>query len=479
MKKHLLLLLVSFGLLSGSTVHLTHVAYAQTSSVHISSRCIRPNVTNTLHGTLPGTNANYTIAMPSNWNGTLLLYSYTYTSPADPLPNPAPIASDAPTTNALLRQGYALTGSSYGIGWAVQEAFQDQIAVLDLFKNMCGPATRTIAWGQSLGGMITAGLAQLYPTRFAGALPMCGMLAGSIGNWNLALDEAFAFNVLLAGNKLPVVHIPLLNAHNIINQARSILTTAQNTAQGKARIALIAALADIPGWFDPSSLEPNNQDFATQEYNQFLWASQNDTQIAFGARAEVELRAGGNPSWNTGINYSIQLTHSANQNEVIALYKQAGLDLNQDLDSLTKTPRINADPVAVNYLSKYFTFNGNLSIPVLTMHTTGDGLAVSQNEQAYANMVNSKGKSALLRQVFVHRADHCSFTPAEMLTGLQTLVSRLNTGTWGNSTNPILMDQKANAFGSVLNPQLPGFFNFKPTSFLRPITSLVDDKILP
>lgn len=472
MKRQLLPMLVLFGLLSGSTVPLTPVAYAQTRAGRIvPSSCIRPNITNTIHGTVPGTTpVNYTIAMPTNWHGTLLLYSYTYTSPIDPPPNPAPIASDTATSNALLQQGYALAGSSYGTGWAVQQAFQDQMALLDLFKNKCGPALRTIAWGQSLGGMISAGLAQLYPTRFAGALPMCAMLAGSIGNWNAALDEAFAFNVLLAGNKLPIIHIPLLNAQNIINQATSILNAAQNTAQGKARIALIAALADIPGWFDPSSLEPSNQDFATQEHNQFLWASQADAQIAFGARAELEFRAGGNPSWNTGVDYSVQLAHSAYQKEVQALYQQAGLNLNQDLDTLAKAPRIKADPIAVNYLSKYVTFDGNLSIPVLTMHTTGDGLSVDQNEQIYASLVASKGKSTLLRQVFIHRADHCSFTPAEMLTGVQTLLNRLNTGLWGNSTDPILMSQKANALGSTLNPHLPGFFNFAPTPFLRPFS---------
>src|SRR5207302_10664675 len=114
-----------------------------------------------------------------------------------------------------------------------------------------------------------------------------------------------------------------------------------------------------------------------------------------------------------------------------------------DMNTLAKAPRIKADPRAVNYLSKYLTFNGNLSIPVLTMHTTGDGLAVNQGEQAYASMANSKGKSALLRQVFVHRADHCVFTTAEMLTAFQMLTNRLKTGTWGNSTNPALMSKEA------------------------------------
>jgi len=131
------------------------------------------------------------------------------------------------------------------------------------------------------------------------------------------------------------------------------------------------------------------------------------------------LRAGGNPSWNTGIDYGKQLAQSSNFKEVVALYKQAGLNLDQDLNSLANSPRTKADPKALDYLSKYFTFDGDLSIPVLTMHTTGDGLAVNQDEQVYASLANAKGKTGMLRQIFVHRADHCSFTPAEILSGMQ------------------------------------------------------------
>jgi hypothetical protein len=473
MKHHVLLTLILFGLLSGSTMTFTPATYAATIGTrppeHPPSACILPKVSNTIHGTLAGTQVSYTITMPTNWNGTLLLFSHMYVSPLDAPLNPAPVATDSFTADALVKTGYALAGSSYGHGWAVQEAFQDQIALLDLFKSKCGSPIRTIAWGQSLGGLVTAGLAQLYPTRFAGALPMCGVVAGSVGTWNQLLDAAFAFNVLLAGNKLPLVHIPLTNAQNIINQATSTLTSAQSTAQGRARTALTAALSDVPGWYNLSSPEPNSQDFATQEHNQFLWESQLDFQFAFGARIELELRAGGNPSWNTGIDYGKQLAQSSNFKEVVALYKQAGLNLDQDLNSLAKAPRIKADPKAVDYLGKYFTVNGNLSIPVLTMHTTGDGLAVNQDEQLYASLANAKGKAGMLRQIFVHRADHCSFTPAEILAGFQTLINRVNTGTWGNSTDPAQMIKKATAFGSFLNPLPPSFLNFKPTPFLRPL----------
>ncbi len=475
MKRYLLSLFVLLTLLSGLMITTARVAHAATSG------CINPNGTNILQGTLGG--ANYTIAVPSNWNGTLVLYSHGYIFPNQPLLNPADISFFG-LFGFFLQQGYAVAGSSYSQnGWAIQQAFHDQIALLDFFDATCGHPTRTIATGHSEGGMITAGLVQLFPDRFAGALPMCGVLAGGIGTWNQALDSAFAFKVLLADNALPIVHFPSPSATSAaFNQAESILASAQNTPQGRARIALIAALADIPGWFDPFSPEPASTDFTTQEQNQVPWVS-HDFSFAFFARAELEFRAGGNPSSNVGVDYTRQLAHSADRDEVIALYQQAGLNLTQDLSALETAPRITADPQAVEYLNKYITFNGNLSIPVLTMHTTGDGLIVNEEEQAYASVVHPSGDTSLLRQVFVHRAGHCTFTPAETLTAFQTLIHRLDTGKWEDSTNPDLMNQEATALGPNLNvlgkpfpfgtltPTPPAFLRFKPTLFLRPFPS--------
>lgn len=468
MKRRLLCLFVLFTLLCSLTVAFSGSALAASSAA---SSCVTPGGTNTLHGTLEG--ANYTIAVPANWNGTLALYSHGYVFAGSPLLNPAPDAGDPQTAAVLLQQGYALAGSSYSQnGWALQQAFHDQAALLHFFDVTCGHPTRTIAWGHSLGGIITAGLIQLFPERFDAALPMCGVLAGGIGTWNQALDSAFAFDVLLAGNTLPVVHIA--DPATAFKQAETILTTAQSTAQGRARIALAAALGDLPGWFDSASPEPGSKDFSAQEQNQFLWESKVDFLFAFFGRAELEARAGGNPSWNTGVNYQEQLEKSASHHEVAALYKQAGLSLKQDLKALDAAPSIKADPAAVTYLNKFISFNGDLDMPVLTMHTTGDGLVVNQDEQAYASVVRSHGDASLLRQVFVHRAGHCAFTPAETLTAFQTLIQRLNTGRWDDSTDPGLMNREATALGPAFNPAPPAFINFKPTVYLRPFDARND-----
>jgi hypothetical protein len=141
--------------------------------------------------------ATFLIEVPSPWNGILLLYSHGYVVPGSP--NPAQDVGDPATGAFLLSNGFALAGSSYAhTGWAIQEALPDQIAVLDTFAALVGTPSRTIGWGHSLGGIITAGLTQRFPYRFDAALPMCGVLSGGVGTWNQGLDAEFAFKTLLA-----------------------------------------------------------------------------------------------------------------------------------------------------------------------------------------------------------------------------------------------------------------------------------------
>jgi len=421
-------------------------------------------------GTLPD-GATYVIDVPPIWNGTLLLYSHGYVVPGSS--NPALDVGDPLTGGYMLAAGYALAGSSYATtGWAVQQAIPDQIATLDAFEAAVGTPISTIAWGHSLGGMITAGLVQEYPSRFNAALPMCGVLSGGVGTWNGSLDAAFAFNTLVASGSLQVVDIT--DPDNLTN-AEDILYAASTTAQGQARVALTAALADLPGWFDPLSPEPPRTDYADQIANQFLWLAEVDFPFAFALRAELEARAGGNPSWNTGVNYEQHLKHSVDYAEVQALYAAAGLSLEADLATLQKAQRIKADPGAVAYLSDYIIYNGQLPFPVLTMHTTGDGLVPVENERAYRYVVDEAHDSTMLRQIFVHRAGHCAFTPAETITALQTLDLRLTTGKWKDLTVPDL-NNDADLLGSGYNvyisgdslvPTPPAFLKFEPFPFLR------------
>jgi len=442
------------------------------ASMAASQTCGGTGSVTTVQGTLPD-GATYLIQCPNGaWNGTLFLYSHGYVTPGSN--NPAQDVGDPVTGAWLLGHGFALAGSSYATtGWAIQQALPDQISTLDTFDSTYTTPTRTIAWGHSLGGIITAGLIQRYPSRFAAALPMCGVLSGGVATWNTALDAAFAFQQLIDPS-VATVHIT--DPGGNLTAAEAAAASAQQTKQGQARMALVAALADTPGWFTPGSPEPASRDFTAQEANQFQWFSRVDAPFAFALRAELEARAGGNPSWNTGVNYTTQLAKSVDMREVVALYKAAGLNLKADLATLNNATRISADPAAVQYLSQNIAFNGQISIPVLTMHTTGDGLVVPENEQAYRSVVRGADNQPLLRQIYVHRAGHCAFTPAETITAARALLQRLDTGLWTGLT-PGMLNANAAALGPQFNiffvnnqvvPTPPAFTNFHPAQYLRP-----------
>src|SRR6202795_1499486 len=419
--------------------------------------------------------ATYLIEVPANWNGTLFLYSHGYVVPGSP--NPAQDVGDPFTRFFMLSSGYALAGSSYATtGWAIHEALRDQIAVLDVFDSAFGHPRQTIAWGHSLGGIITAGLIQRNPHRFDAALPMCGVLSGGVATWNTALDAEVAFSTLIA----PQSHLQLVNITDPfanLDLAEAALAAAQTTAQGRARIALGAALGSTPGWFTPTSPEPAPTDFSSQEANQFLWDQQIDFPFVFAFRAELEARAGGNVSWNTGVDYRRQFEKSVDRDEVRALYQAAGLSLDADLDALNHAARIKANPEAVEYLKQNIIFDGQIDIPVLTMHTKGDGLVVVENETAYKDVVDRvDDNSRLLRQTFVDRAGHCAFTPAETIAAVETLLQRVETGRWPSIEANLLNGDAASlgpqfnifAVGTTIVPTPPAFIDFTPAPYLRP-----------
>jgi pimeloyl-ACP methyl ester carboxylesterase len=416
--------------------------------------------------------ASYEIDVPAQWNGTLFLYSHGYAAPGTG--NPAQSAPAAAGRAWLLDHHFAAAGSAYAsTGWAVEDALKDQMALLDLFGREVGKPKRVIAWGHSLGGLITAGLVELHPDRFAAAMPMCGVLAGGVATWNIELDSAYAFKTLLAPlSALELVNITTAQANRDL--AQEIFLAAEMTPQGRARLALVAGLIDIPGWFDPRQPEPASTDYAAQAAAQRSWESLIDFNFAFRYRLELEQRAGGNPSWNTGVDYRSLLATSPDRAEVTALYTAAGLDLQKDLRTLNSGPKIEADPRATEYLERNISFDGDLEVPVLSVHTTGDGLVTPSHEEAFSKAVAEAGKGQLLRQLFVHRAGHCTFSAAETIAAVQALLRRLDSGRWDDGAlTPAALNASALAQGSSASQVFgfdlaPSFTSFTPAPFPRP-----------
>src|SRR5260370_30469634 len=121
-------------------------------------------------------------------------------------------------------------------------------------------------------------------------MPMCGVVAGGPGVWNQGLDSEFALAVLQAPFKL-VNFTSFGDAAANFGKASAALTAAQKTPQGRARIALSPALADVPGWVDPASPEPAANDYTTQKLSQLRGDISPHSLFPFFARQGLTLRA--------------------------------------------------------------------------------------------------------------------------------------------------------------------------------------------
>lgn len=383
--------------------------------------------------------ARYRVMVPDRWNGTLVLWSHgAFASP----PAEIPLTNRPETEEHLLSRGYALGASLFRtpVGWSAEDGLRDQVALLDWFRREVGPPRRTISAGGSIGGATSLVLAERNPGRFDGALSLCGATAGGAAYWNSGLDVVFALSVLLG------VDVDLVKAADpVANEARltEAITAASADPAARPRLALAAALADVPGWFDPTAPRPVSVD--EQVEWAAVWLRYFRVWAAGPLRTDVERWAGGNPSWNVGVDYRRVLARSGERDLAVKAYAAAGLDLEADLDRLAAAPRVAPDPRAVAYLARTSLPVGRTPWPVLTVHNAGDGLLPASNGTAYADRVRRPER---LRQYAVDRAGHCRFSAAEEIVAFRTLFARVESGRW-----PVADVAAMNAAADALGPE--------------------------
>lgn len=364
---------------------------------------------------LPG-GAQWSGERPADWNGTLLLWSRGY-SPNVGKPESAPAA----LTKTLLAQGYAIAGSDYGSGgWALQEAVPAQTATVAAFAARYGKPKRVIAWGYSMGGLVTTALAEQRPAVINGGVALCASIGGAVGMMNMALDGATAFRTLVAPNAgIRVVDVDddMANAKRV----ETALAAAAQTPAGRARVALAGVLAGVPGWTSRDKPEPASDDYRAQADE----IARSFVRGVYLPRVDQERRAGGAFSWTTGIDYRRQLELSGRRAMVAALYREAGLDLDADLKRLQTTLRISAKPRAVRYMMQHYTPNARPTVPLVAVQAVGDGLTSPSLQRGYA-----EAAGANVRSLWVGQAGHCTFTPETVLASIRYLEARLDSGRW-------------------------------------------------
>ncbi|WP_431904390.1 alpha/beta hydrolase [Amycolatopsis thermoflava] len=407
-----------------------------------------------LTGTLPN-GATWIADVPAGWNGTLVLFSHGFRPGPE---NPPADGPDAATAQALLDRGYALAGSSYAhAGWALDTAVADQLGTLAAVEERIGAAREVVALGQSMGGLVSALLAE--GGRVDGVLTTCGLVGGGVNLNNYQLDGMHALAELL----LPGQDVQLTGFTTPAQAAATVtaLTTAvrqaQATSDGRARIALAASLMNMPTW--ATGPRPPT-DFAQQQQAQYTWLSQT-LPFVIPSRVSIVSVAGGDSGWNTGVDYARLVHRSAQLPQVAALYRAAGLDLHADLDTLTRAADIAPDAGALAWMRRTSTPTGELRVPELTLHTIADQLAPVEYQRDYALRVARAGESALLRQAYVQRVGHCAFTPAEYLAGLFAVQQRIRTGAWSDAARPERLQEVASTIGDA------AFARYSPPPFVN------------
>ncbi|MGR6917417.1 alpha/beta hydrolase family protein [[Actinomadura] parvosata] len=403
----------------------------------------------------------YQFVVPAAWNGTVVVAL-----------DFAGQGRDEALTARLLAAGVARGGTSRAVtGWNIRAAIDNQAEALARFERAYGRARTAIASGTSMGGFVAAGAAQVHPGTFDAAVPMCGGLSGSVAQWNQKLDTLFVLERLIAPG-LPVIDIP-----QDVEQARKAwidaLAAAQRTPGGRARIALAAAIGQLPAWGrnpDGSAPPPpDGRDAGALEQGAYLALAGGPLPYvgqAMSSRRQLMAVAGGNPSWNTGVDYAKQLhlADPALRRAVRELYEAAGLRLAADLRTLAAAPRVAADPAAVERFSRGIVLDGRLRIPVLTLSGTGDQISTVAQQQSYEDKARRAGAGALLRQTYTETVGHCDFSPAEQQAALATMLDRLRTGRWPATSAPA-MNARAAALGA---DPAPRYVPFVPPRFNRP-----------
>lgn len=350
------------------------------------------------------TNADYRIRVPENWNGTLVVYAHGYAAE----PPEAMAAPGGPDMEAyLLAQGYALAGSSFrGGGWAVKEGVQNTLALTNRFRGLVGNPKRIILWGVSMGSVVVLKGIETYPGIYDGAIAGCAVGAGTPLASDATLAFSLAYDVALGW---PAAWGGLGISRPGINFAADVLPVAVGQLSNPAdfgKFEFVRLVNDLPA--DQFYSGPGNWLFGNLYY-------------ATAAAAELSGRAGGLVAQNQGHAYSL----NADEKAYLA---GLGVDANALLAAMNARSTYAADRPARNYVSRNAAYTGDLKRPVLTLHTTTDGIVAPWQEGIYQATVAAAGKQDLLLQVYTGATGHCAFTGPQLAIALAAMDQWLTTG---------------------------------------------------
>jgi pimeloyl-ACP methyl ester carboxylesterase len=414
-------------------------------------------------GTLPD-GTPYGLRKPTDWNGVLI-------NDLDYLPN-----RDSQRNCYWLGQGYALSGTQRHplrtFQYDPAQEIKNLLTVSELFEQIHGKPNRILLYGNSGGGFVGLGIAELHPDRVDGVIAGCAH--EQVPLLNMMFDGWFVLQELLAPDLQIANYTDLAQVTAAAAKWREVIQAAQDTPLGRARIALAVTIGQWPAWSSTTNPRPDPHDVNALQSAMFDTVFANAGQPGGQSRFMSE-HAGGSPpempqqlSWNTGIDYGKFFEHGDRdyKRAVRELYREAGADLKSDLAFVNAAQRISADPAAVEFWSHPGrNVNGTPQVPVLRFHTVGDNLVPPEITDGYIQkMRENGGKRRLYRTAVVERGGHCNFSVAENAAAVETLLERIETGRWP-STEPERLNELALA---LVPSSTAAFIDYNPVRFNRP-----------
>ncbi len=343
------------------------------------------------------------------------------------------------------------------LGWVVEDGVRDsglalaQARRLLLFTQGHWPK-RTIMLGRSQGSLIALRYAEERSPLVDGVITACTVGAGASRSWDSAVDLALAIDVAFSPNN---------------SGAGGWTWGATPGDVGDVNDAVVFATDVVPvlnGWFPQTDAATAAASFARMEFARlvnrlprdgfypfpapplppFYGPSAGDPDFSWlGAtllfatevKADLEGKALGAVGQNLDHAYSLT---PADRAYLGALGLPASV-LDLWLAAMNARTIYAGSPEGAAYTAQYRDISFDRTLPprpMLSVHTTTDGLVLPSQESALRETLDATGqasKKKMLRQVFVDSNGHCTLTQAEWRVALEAMEKRLDTGFWPGS----------------------------------------------
>ncbi len=341
--------------------------------------------------------ADYLIAVPENWQGGLVVFAHGIQR------GPGPGAVTAPPiAGHILAEGHAWIASGYRAREYQPHLFiEDLVALRELFLKDIGQPRWTIIYGQSMGGHIAVASLELRPGLYQGGLVECGLVDGiSIADYLLAYTAAAE---LIAG-------VPLLDAPDkeafarLLNErvVPALGMPGSYTARGRQFDSVVKYLmgADQAGNDLPLRLQGLQRRYLL---NMIHRPPDLEKEPNPGVRAASTLH----------IRYRID----------------PGLGLTEDeLNARVRRVRPAKDARSPTVNPVYAERTGRLTVPLITLHETGDAWVPLSLEQSYRRRTIAAGTGHLLVQRVMRAPSHCAFDGETRERAFDDLVAWIERG---------------------------------------------------